>query len=385
MNLKSLRNPIILITYTALLLLAVLRIQEIGGIFSYVIGALTPFIAGFALAFVLSGPCNFFEKQIDKLPTFQKWSGGLAVALTYFSVIFFFFTLISVVIPKLMDSVSIFLDSIKVYTANLQEWLTKLATETESEAVADVSLDLSSLFSNFSTYLEKALQTALSTMSVAATQVISVTGDVVSVVVNIVIALVFSVYMLGDRKNLCRQCARVLCAYTPKLFSDKVLFVTRMASTTFSKFVAGQILEAFILGGLCAIGMLFIQADYALLIGIIVGVSALVPVAGGYVGGGLSFVLLFMVSPMQSVVFIVFLLILQQFEGNVIYPRVVGNSIGLPGLWVVFAVIIGGNLFGLLGVLVSVPCLSVLYALLKMDVQRREGEGLLVESEVEEE
>lgn len=373
MEKKSLRTQLILITYTAFLLLTVLRLPDIWAVITFVIEAMSPFITGFAIAFVLTAPCIFFENTLNKfLPSFQKYSSGLAVALSYFAVIALIVGLVSVVIPKLTESVSIFTDSIKIYTANLQEWLSGLANKTDNEMLAEISVDLQSIFTNFSTYLEKAMQTALSTMSVAATQVISVTGDVVSVIINIVISLVFSVYMLADRKNLCRQSERVLFAYLPHTFAEKILFVLRMTSNTFSKFVAGQLLEACILGGLCAIGMLFIQPDYAMLIGIIVGTSALVPVAGGYVGGGFSFVLLFMVSPMSSVIFLVFLLVLQQFEGNVIYPRVVGNSIGLPGLWVVFAVIIGGALFGLLGVLLSVPCLSVLYALLRMDIQRRE-------------
>ena len=125
------------------------------------------------------------------------------------------------------------------------------------------------------------------------------------------------------------------------------------------------------MGGLCAAGMLFIQPDYAPLIGVIVGISALIPVAGAYIGAILSAFLLLMVSPMRALVFVVFLVILQQIEGNVIYPRVVGTSIGLPGIWVLLAVTVGGGLFGFLGIMLSVPVCSVLYALIRMDVRRR--------------
>ena len=145
----------------------------------------------------------------------------------------------------------------------------------------------------------------------------------------------------------------------------------RLTGSTFSRFVTGQLIEACILGGLCAIGMLFIQADYAPLIGVVVGFSALIPVAGAYLGALLSAMLLVMVSPLKALTFLVFLVILQQIEGNVIYPKVVGSSLGLPGIWVLAAVTVGGGLMGLAGVLFSVPIASVVYTLLKRDMRKR--------------
>ncbi len=147
--------------------------------------------------------------------------------------------------------------------------------------------------------------------------------------------------------------------------------VIQLTADIFSSFVSGQLIEACILGGLCALGTLFIQPDYAALIGVIIGVSALIPVAGAYVGAILSAFLLVMVNPVRALIFLIFLAVLQQIEGNVIYPRVVGTSIGLPGIWVLAAVTVGGGLFGLLGVLLSVPVASVVYALIKRDVRRR--------------
>lgn len=371
---KSLRRSIFLISYTALLAVAVFHLSQIFQYLKEVLEVAMPFFIGFGMAFVLTQPCNFFLKWMQKLLPQRKYAlqNGLAVTLTYLSVILLIIGVISVVIPKLVENINVFVESLKLYTANLQSWLTELAARSDNEFVADFSVDLSGVFDYLSSSLERILSEAMSVASVAMSQVMAVTGSMVSVVVNSVVAVVFSIYMLADRKNLAQQCKRVLFAYVPKNTADKVYFVTKMAGETFSKFVIGQITEAFILGGLCALGMLFIQADYALLIGIIVGVTALVPVAGGYIGGGFAFVLLFMVSPMRAVIFMVFLLILQQLEGNLIYPRVVGASLGLPGLWVVAAVIIGGGLFSLAGALLSVPTVSVLYALLRLDVQRRE-------------
>ena len=197
------------------------------------------------------------------------------------------------------------------------------------------------------------------------------TGNLMSVIVTLVLAVVFSVYMLSGRERLLHQCRKVLYAYLPERWAVRVHSVAKLSAVTFTNFVSGQLLEACILGGLCAAGMLFIQADYAPLIGVIVGISALIPVAGAYIGAGVSAFLLMMVSPVRALIFLVFLLVLQQIEGNVIYPRVVGTSIGLPGLWVLTAVTVGGGLFGLLGIMLSVPLCSVLYALLRQDVARR--------------
>ena len=148
-----------------------------------------------------------------------------------------------------------------------------------------------------------------------------------------------------------------------------------LTADTFTAFVSGQLIEACILGGLTALGMLFIQADYAPLIGVIVGATALIPMVGAFLGGAVSAVLLIMVSPLKALIFLVFLLCLQQFEGNVIYPRVVGSNVGLPAIWVLAAVTVGGGLFQFVGILVSVPVASVLYTLLRRDVHRRLGES----------
>lgn len=363
-----------LIVFTAFMAVVVVQFSVIWACMTEVLGAVEPFFVGMGIAFVLSMLCNLYVKFLAKVFPKKNYGfhNGIAVALSYISVIVFIIALFSVVIPKLVENVNVFVESLKVYTANLEEWLVGLAQNTDSEIVAEFSLDLRSLFDSLSSYLEKILSDALSAASFAATQVMAVTGNVVTVVVNGVVALVFSIYMLADRKNLCEQCKRILYAYTPKKFADRTSYIATVSNRIFSKFVVGQIMEAFILGGLCALGMLFIQADYALLIGIIVGVTALIPVAGGYIGGGFAFVLLFMVSPMRALVFMVFLLVLQQLEGNLIYPRVVGSSLGLPGLWVVFAVIVGGGLFGLVGALLSVPVVSILYALLWEDVEKKE-------------
>ena len=177
--------------------------------------------------------------------------------------------------------------------------------------------------------------------------------------------------MLSGRDKLLAQCRRLMRAYVPARIAGPVSSVVELTAATFTKFVTGQLIEACILGSLVTAGMLFIQADYAPLIGVTIGASALVPVAGAYIGAIVSAVLLLMVSPLKALIFLIFLAVLQQIEGNVIYPRVVGSSLGLPGLWVLAAVTVGGSLLGLVGILVSVPIASILYTLLRRDVRTR--------------
>ena len=214
-------------------------------------------------------------------------------------------------------------------------------------------------FSSLNEYLRRGLEGVLNTATNAASHVLVITSGVISMGVTLVLAIVFSVYMLSGREKLLSQCRRVMRAYLPGSWADRVQSVVQLSADTFTNFVSGQLTEACILGVLCALGMLFIQSDYAAL------------VMGAYIGAVLPAFLLLMVDPWRALAFLVFLGILQQIEGNVIYPRVVGTSIGLPGIWVLAAVTIGGGVVGLVGVLLSVPVASVLYALLRRDVHKR--------------
>lgn len=366
MTTKPKNRVMLYITYIAFLALVVVQFERIEGVLLTGLAIFSPFFLGFAMAFVLAQPYDFFYKIIKNGNVFARHASPLAVTLAYTSVIIVVTSLTSFVVPKLVESITDFLNSLEGYIANLQVWVYNIRDKLDIEFINGLD------FSNLNQYLEQVLQNTLKTISGAASQVISMTGSLVSAIVNFVMAFVFSVYMLAGKDDLCQKATRVARAYLPKKTSARLIEVCSLSNRIFSKFLAGQLIEACILGTLCGLGMLLIMADYAMLIGILVGVSALVPVVGGYVGGGLAFLLLFLVSPMKAVIFLVFLLLLQQFEGNIIYPRVVGGSVGLPGLWVLLAVIVGSGLFGITGALLGVPTVSVLYALLKQDVLQRE-------------
>lgn len=373
MDNKLTKSVLLIITYAVLLVLALLKFDLLLGLIGSFLGALSPFFVGFAIAFVLNRPCDFFTRQYGRVLKGRgaKLARPLAVVSSYLVLILGMAALFSFVLPKVAESIALFVGSLSGYLDNLQGWLDQLVRTLDLEALESLKIDFASL----NTYLNRLLTGLLQTMSSAAGQVLAMTGSIFGAIVNLVLATVFSIYMLFGGHTLKRQCRKVLVAYAPPIWADRVQRVVDITAKTFSSFVTGQLVEACIIGGLCAVGMLFIQADYAPLIGIIVGVSALIPVAGAYLGALLSAFLLVMVSPLKALIFLIFLVILQQVEGNVIYPRVVGTSIGLPGIWVLTAVTVGGGLFGLLGVLLSVPVASVLYTLLRQDVARRLDRG----------
>ncbi len=364
------RSILLMITYTVLLVLALMRSDWIFGLLGQVLTGCRPLFIGFAIAFILDRPCAFFYRHYARNlgRRGRKLGRPLAVLTSYLVFIAVIVSLFSFVIPRVMESLRMLTWSLGGYIANLQELLNVVADYLDWE---NMDLDLNSLLTSLRDYLQGFLNGLLSSVSSAATQVMVVTGNIISWLVTLVLAIVFSVYMLAGKEKLLSQGRRLLRAYLPKRWADGVSDVIHLTSETFANFVSGQLIEACILGGLCALGTFFIQPDYAALVGVIIGVSALIPVAGAYIGALLSAFLLVMVNPVRALVFLIFLAVLQQIEGNVIYPRVVGTSIGLPGIWVLAAVTVGGGLFGLLGVLLSVPVASVLYALLKRDVQRR--------------
>lgn len=365
MDKKLFRSLLLLITFTVGLVFVVVRLDLLWSGFRAVLSNFTPLFAGLAIAFVLVRPCALFRRTLDKGlggTPFARLSLPLAVALSYLLLIGVVAALFAFVIPQFALSVGRFAANLGGYLAQVQVWINELMAWLNLE-----QLDLS----QFSQTLREFVNGLFSALTSAVPQLLSLTSGLVSVVVTMVLALVFSIYMLAGKDTLLGQCRRVLRAYVPKKVYDVVLDVTALTAETFSRFVSGQITEACILGGLTFLGMVLLRLDYAPLIAVLIGVSALVPVVGAYVGAITSALLLVMVDPLDALIFLIFLVCLQQVEGNVIYPRVVGTSLGLPGIWVLTAVTVGGGLFDLAGVLLSVPVASILYTLLKRDVRKR--------------
>lgn len=361
---KLFRSLLLLITYTVVLILALVRFDELRGFAGTVLNVFRPLFIGFAIAFVLNRPCQFFLRLYRKaLP--DRAARPLAVVSSYVALIAVITGIFSFIIPQVASSIELFVSNLGGYIAHLQTWVNALLGKLDMEYLQ--SLDFSGLYD----ILRQVGNAALDAVSNAVPQLFTLTSGLISVVVTGMLALVFSIYMLSGQETLLGQLRSLTKAYLPEKIRTPLHQVAALTADTFTHFVSGQVLEACILGSLCFLGMLLLRLPYPPLVGVIVGVSALIPVAGAYMGAVVSALLLVMVSPVQAFIFLVFLVILQQIEGNVIYPRVVGTSIGLPGIWVLTAVTVGGGLLGFLGMLIGVPIASVLYTLLKGDVRRR--------------
>lgn len=362
------RKLLLLITYAVALVVVIVKIDVVLDWCSGVLLAFRPIFIGFAIAFILSRPCNFFARLYARVlgQRGERLARPLAVVTAYVMLFAVAGVLISLVVPELTRSIQRFVGNMNVYAGNLQDALDYVTHRLSLENLAKLNLP-----DKVNEILGNALNQVLDTLTGTVPHLISATSTLVSAVVTTVISFVFSVYMLSGGPKLTAQCRRLVVAYLPEPIARHVLEVVRLTADTFTKYVSGQLIEACILGGLCFVGMVLFRFDYAPLISVIIGVSALIPVAGAYIGAVVAALLLAMISPLKAFWFLVFLAVLQQLEGNLIYPRVVGTSLGLPGIWVLAAVTVGSSLLGFVGLVVSVPVTAVIYTLLKNDMRRR--------------
>lgn len=364
------RSLIMLITYTVLLVVILLRIDVIFAGLGMLISALKPLWIGFAIAFVLNRPTKFLHEKISGIlpEKAKKWASALSILITYFLLIVFFVALVAVVVPELIRSVELFASNLSTYAQNLQALYGWLETRVDLSFLGNI--DFEKMNMGLSDIINKALQTVSETLP----HIFAITRTFFSGALTLLLALIFSIYMLAGSERLKAQTRRLTTAYLPKKTAHTVLDVAQLSSETFGNFVRGQVIEAIILGVLCFIGMLIFRFEYAPLISTLIGVSALIPIAGAYIGGAASFLLLVMINPLRALWFLVFLVVLQQLENSLIYPRVVGESVGLPGIWVMAAVTVGGGLFGFIGMLIGVPVSAVLYSLLRADLREKATE-----------
>ena len=374
MDKKMFRSILLIITYSVLLVLVLLKIDLLAERLWSFLNVMKPFFIGFAIAFVLNQPCSFFHKVYSRAfrGKGEKAALSLAVLSSYLAFVVVATALVAFVVPQIIQSGELFAanfeSGLNHLTALVNQMLERLDLKTLDIDIPNITESLSKILNQVFTTMTNALGEVMS-------QVVVFTSSVISVVVTLVLSIVFSVYMLSGKERLLAQTRRLLRTYVPAKVAEPMIRVCALAADIFTKYVRGQLVEACILGTLCCIGMVILRLDYAPMISVIVGVSALIPVVGAYMGAILGAVLLLVVSPLKSVIFLIFLACLQQVEGNVIYPRVVGTSLGLPAIWVLTAVTVGGGMFGFLGILLSVPVMSLIYTLVQQDLRRRHQSG----------
>lgn len=345
------------------------NLNILGNLFSMLLNILSPFIIGGCLAFILNIPMSFFEKKLSKKRTKKgkkksnkKLLRIVSMVLAILVILFGFTLIITLIVPELVNIVKMLIDNIPFYTEELSKII---------EQYGDSLPDINSILQETNFDAEEMKTQIATQISSILTSSISVIGNIVSAVANFFIGIIFAVYILMDKDKLQNQAKKILYAYLSKEKADKIMKIGRVSNSTFKNFFTVQCLEATILGVLCIIGMLILGIPYAIPIGILIGVTALIPIVGAFIGVIIGAILILSVEPIKVITFIVFFLILQQIEGNLIYPRVVGNSVGIPGMWVLVAVTVGGSLGGILGMLLGVPIASIIYTLLKEDVNMK--------------
>lgn len=333
------------------------------------LGAALPLLLGCVIAYIVNILMSFFEfhlfARIQK-PTVQKMKRPLSMLLSFLSILLIAFFVIRMIVPELVSCVQILFEEVPEALKNLFQWL-----EDEFH-ISTFFQDESNPFQNSELDWKEILTRAINFLFTGVGGAVSAAVDIVSTVfstaVTFLVAFIFCIYLLAGKEKIGRQFHLLMHRYLPKKAMNNVLYVLRTVDHSFHSFIVGQCIEAVILGMLCMVGMLILRIPYASMIGCLIGFTALIPVAGAYIGGALGAFMIFTVSPIKAIVFVVFLVILQQLEGNLIYPRVVGSSIGLPGIWVLAAVTIGGGVLGIGGMLLGVPLAAAIYQLLKNNV-----------------
>lgn len=339
--------------------------------FSLAISAATPLIMGAVIAYILNILMSFFERIYFPKAKSKAVTGSrriVCMLLAFLSLIGIVALIIGIVVPELINCIKHLFAEVPAAVMNLLAYLEK------NEALAQYVIALEEyLVENFSGMEDKLVsgaQSLLSGVGGLMGSVASAVGSVFSGVVTFLVAVIFSIYILLGKEKLGAQVRRLISTYCQKQ-SKKIFYVVDVMDASFHNFIVGQCTEAVVLGVLCMVGMWIFRFPYAMMIGVLIGFTALIPIAGAYIGAGVGAFMMLTDSPLKAVLFLVFIVVLQQLEGNLIYPRVVGSSIGLPGIWVLAAITVGGGLMGVFGMLLAVPVTAAIYKLIQADVRHR--------------
>ena len=370
--------------YIAVGILAVLFIKYSGRVFNsaaLLISIAMPLIMGCVIAYIL----NILVVKFEKLPFLSnpaipvyKFRRGISIAASISVIAFIILMLINIIIPQLTEAFRVLISNLPYAISSLALWAEK--SDIPLPQIQDLAEYLRLNWPQMAQKILEYLKTGMGDIFVSTVSIISGVG---SVIVQAVLAFIFALYILTGKERLKGQFISLLKVYVNERISKCLIYVLSVFNEAFTKFIAGQCAEAVIIGVLCTLGMTVLGLPYAAMIGTIVGATALLPVVGAYIGAFVGIFMIITISPVKALVFAVFIVILQQLEGSIIYPRVVGSSIGLPGIWVLASVTIGGGLGGIFGMFLSVPVTAAVYKLLQNDVSRRKN--LVMDKKINEE
>ena len=368
MSIKKIRE---LIVFTALLVVALWKFDVVLGVLKTIGDIIFPFVLGGAIAFLTNVPMSFLEKKIfenvkKKNKIVRKLKRPISLILTIVLVVGVIALVMFGVIPQLTRTMGTLVTSINDFIPQMQSWIGEFFHNNQ---------EIMNLVDQIEFDPDQAIKWGISLLGNGAGNMMNTTmsavGSIVSGVATFFIAFSFACYILFQKEKLHVQIRKVFFAFLPRQKADDFLKVCSLTYRTFANFLAGQCLEAVILGSMFVVTLSILKMPYALLIGILIAFTALIPIFGAFIGCAVGSFLIFMVNPQQAILFVIVFLVLQQIEGNLIYPHVVGESVGLPSIWVLAAVTIGGNLMGIVGMLVFIPLLSVLYTIFREFVYLR--------------
>lgn len=364
-----------------LIYLGVANLGDVKNAASWVLGLFTPLTIGFFMALILNVPMRFFENHLwpkAKRKIANKLRRPTAFLLSLVVILGILTGVILLVVPEIVDAVMLVAHS----TMDIVNELAQLKQAEDLESLPFGNILVKINWSGIADSVEKWIKQQSGTIvNGAMDTVIALVGGVV----DFCFAVIFSIYILFSKETLKAQAKRLVRAWLPEKGGNYLIHVTSVANGVFRNFVAGQTIEAIILGSLCALGMFILRIPYAPMVGALVGVCALIPVVGAFIAGGVGAFMIFTESPLKALIFIIFLILLQQLEGNLIYPRVVGSQINLPAIWVLAAVTVGSAVAGPLGILLGIPVASTAYVLIREATESREKKLGLVPVEATEE
>lgn len=393
LNWQNMKKIMAIVAFGIILYIA---LQNFGMIligFQSFMKVLSPFVLGACIAFVVNIPMKFFENKVlkkkkerkkkynlekkgnnivknistvENAGNFNKMKRFIAIFISLFFIIFVLVLLMVLVIPELGNVIGNFIQYLSGLPAKFKPVIDEIAgnyPELGNE-LSELQIDFSNILNTVIEFLKNAGSGIVEFLGAAV-------SSTVSSITNLVIGIIFTFYLLMSKEKIGKSFKRMTLAFLPDKYAAKVLEFASLSKESFTNFITGQLKEAIILGALCYIGMLLLQLPYSLTISLLTTVTALVPIFGAFIGAAVGVILLLAVSPIKAVTFLVFIIVLQQIETNLIYPKVVGDSVGLPGIIVLVAITIGGNFGGVLGMIVALPIVSVIYTLIRASVAKR--------------
>ncbi len=372
MNKQEIRRYIFIAVLAIMVCVIVQNFYVFTKLVSILLSALKPLMIGFFIAYIFNIIMNFFEKYYfpKNTSSFIKKTRRPACLVLSFTIAVAAIILITyIIVPEIIKAFGVLYDEIPPAFTNAKDYVIGKLNEYPEiqEKIENLEFDWASIAGKLSKVLTSGVAGIL-------TSAWGIIGGVTSAVTNLVLGIIFAVYMLLRKDKLIRDMNRIRRLWFSESFNNKCSHFMHTANETFQSFFVGQFIEAIILGTLCFIGMKLLKLPYAAMSGTLVGVTAFIPIVGAFIGAGVSAFIILTENPMQALIFIIFLLILQQFEGNIIYPKVVGGTVGLPSIWTLAAVTIGGGLFGILGMVLGVPLTGTLYKLSFEKLESEEAE-----------